>query len=193
MFKRILAVLGFSLYALHSQAATLIVEGGQLMGATGVDVGGSLYDVNFVDGTCIDLFDGCDSNSDFIFQSEALAILASQALLDQVFVDSAVGQFDSTASLTNGIESHQGAFAMTPYQLSTTPHRFHQQAAINYSVGNGTDYISGTEPTINGDVSHIGEGTYAVWKVTPVPIPAAGWLFMSALLGLVGLQRKARR
>lgn len=36
---------------------TLIIDGGgQLTGATGVDVGGTLYDVTFMDGTCIAMF-----------------------------------------------------------------------------------------------------------------------------------------
>jgi hypothetical protein len=69
-----------------AQAATLNVVGGQLHGAFGVDVGGTLYNVEFLDGTCIALFNGCDAVSDFTFQSSALAASASQALLDQVFL-----------------------------------------------------------------------------------------------------------
>ena len=33
-------------------------------------------------------------------------------------------------------------------------------------------------------------GTYVVERVSPVPIPAAAWLFGSALLGLGALKRK---
>jgi len=44
---------------------TLIVNGGQLEGATGVDVGGTLYDVEFLDGTCVTLYMGCDSVDGF--------------------------------------------------------------------------------------------------------------------------------
>jgi hypothetical protein len=36
----------------------LNVVGGQLLGASNVDVGGNLFNVQFLDGTCIDLFDG---------------------------------------------------------------------------------------------------------------------------------------
>jgi hypothetical protein len=66
------------------QAVTLDVVGAQLMGASNVLVDGSLYDVQFVDGSCIDVFNGCDDVSDFTFQSQAVASLASQALVDQV-------------------------------------------------------------------------------------------------------------
>ena len=66
-------------------AATLNIVGGQLMGASNVLVGGNSYDVQFIEGTCIDLYNGCDEASDFTFQTEAAAILASQALHEQVF------------------------------------------------------------------------------------------------------------
>ena len=43
-------------------------------------------------------------------------------------------------------------------------------------------------------VSNLGSGTFAVWStagsVSAVPIPAAAWLFGSALLGLGVLKRK---
>jgi hypothetical protein len=85
MRKFVLAIV-LVLMAGGAQAATLNVVGGQLHGAFGVDVGGTLYNVEFLDGTCIALFNGCDAVSDFTFQSSALAAAASQALLDQVFL-----------------------------------------------------------------------------------------------------------
>ena len=48
------------------------------------NVDGSLYDFEFLDGTCVALFSGCDDISDFTFSTVAAATLASQALLDQV-------------------------------------------------------------------------------------------------------------
>ena len=57
----LLASLGF---ASNAYAATLNVVDGQLMGASNVSVDGSLYDVQFLDGSCIDLYNGCDEVSD---------------------------------------------------------------------------------------------------------------------------------
>ena len=57
MRKLVLAAV-LVLMAGGAQAATLNVVGGQLMGASGVLVDGSLYDVQFLDGTCIDLYSG---------------------------------------------------------------------------------------------------------------------------------------
>jgi hypothetical protein len=51
MLKRIGVVLVSLVFASNAHAATLNVVDGQLMGAFGVDVGGSLYDVEFLDGT----------------------------------------------------------------------------------------------------------------------------------------------
>ena len=62
-------------------AATLLVNGsGQLTGAAGVNVNGTLYDVTFVEGTCFDLFTGCDALADFTFITAADALAASEAL-----------------------------------------------------------------------------------------------------------------
>jgi len=40
----------------------------------------------------------------------------------------------------------------------------------------------------NHDVSH-----YTQWAVAEVPLPAAAWLFLSGLLGLVGLRKSSKR
>ena len=66
---------------------------------------GNLYDVQFLDGTCIGLYNGCDEISDFTFQTQSSAALASQALLDQVFLDGPLGNFDSDPTLTFGCSS----------------------------------------------------------------------------------------
>ena len=70
------------------------------MGASGVDVGGTLYNVEFLDGTCVDLYNGCDEASDFTFTTQAEARQANQALLDQVFLYGVLGDFDSNSGLT---------------------------------------------------------------------------------------------
>ena len=87
---------------------TLVVNSGILEGATGVDVGGTDYDVTFMDGTCIDLFNGCDAVSDFTFQTQAAAAQAATALLSSVLVDGPAGNFDTQPNLTLGCDFIQG-------------------------------------------------------------------------------------
>ncbi len=117
MRKLVLAAV-LVLVASGAQAATLNVIGGQLHGAFDVNVGGSLYDVEFVDGTCIALYGGCDEASDFTFQTFASAQLAARALLDQVFLDGASGPFDSDPSLTRGCEGATACDPLTPYAVA---------------------------------------------------------------------------
>lgn len=78
---------------------------GQLTGARNVDVGGTLYDISFVEGSCFSVFSGCNQNSDFDFFGLEQAGVAAQALVDQVFLDVLEGQFDSDPSLTLGCSS----------------------------------------------------------------------------------------
>jgi hypothetical protein len=102
-------------------AATQIVNGSrQLTGATGVIVNGTSYDVEFVDGTCAALFGGCDSVSDFTFQSQTDASAAAYSLVHQVFLNTTAGQFDSVPSLILGCgDTFTGSCgAVIPYGLS---------------------------------------------------------------------------
>ena len=91
-----------------AQAATLDIQGGQLFGATGVDVAGTLYDVQFIDGTCAALYIGCELSNPGSFGDQTFALLASQALDTQVFIDSGLGNFDSDPQLTNGCNASAG-------------------------------------------------------------------------------------
>ncbi len=58
MFVRLVgALVGLAMIGMAGSAnATPIVVAGQLVGATNIDVGGTLYNVDFADGTCIGLF-----------------------------------------------------------------------------------------------------------------------------------------
>lgn len=157
-------------------AATLDVRGGVLYGAGGVVVNGAVYDVQFVDGTCIGLFSGCDAAQDFPFAGFATAVAASQALLDQVFLDGPQGDFDSNPTLTRGCEA---AFQIGQCSVFTPLDTLVNNVLANNNTVPAFDSV-GAAFTLNGE--HLGPyGTvvYGVW--TPaVPEPA------TALLGLLG-------
>ena len=90
------AIIGILAVAQSASAATILVNAnGQLTGATGVNVQGTLYDVSFTDESCVTVYEGCDEVSDFLFTTQSAATAASQALLDQVFVDGPSGLFDT--------------------------------------------------------------------------------------------------
>lgn len=81
-----------TLLSLQTQAATLLIDDTRLLrGATNVIASNAVYDVSFTEGTCQGLYDGCDSNADFLFPNQPAALNAARALLAQVLID----QFDT--------------------------------------------------------------------------------------------------
>ena len=109
------AAVGLSISSARAQADVIlnVDGGGNLTGAQNVVVDGKLYDVTLGGGSCDSLFDGCNpANFDF---SEADGLGAAQALVDQVFIDSAAGLFDTDPELTSGCTSTANCQAIIPF------------------------------------------------------------------------------
>ena len=191
-----------------SSNTVLDIKGSTLFGAFGVDVNGVLYDVQFKDGTCIELYSGCDENTDFPFTNPTdlndglLLGMAMQALLDQVFVDSSLGAFDTTPNLMNGCNVPGGCNIATPLSVSGAgglgvfvTHNWKPEHRDDVSSGGGGFNTDDTRPSLGpGFVEDI--KVYAVWNqssVSEVPIPAAVWLFGSGLIGLIGMRKKSSK
>ena len=97
-------------------APILQIDGdGQLYGATGVDVDGTFYDVQFLNGTCSELYNGCDEVSDFTFRTGPEAQRAAEALLSLVLLDGAGGDFDSLPYLTKPCSNSEVCYLIIPY------------------------------------------------------------------------------
>jgi hypothetical protein len=169
-------------------AATLNVVDGLLVGASDVFVSGAgWYDVNFVDGTCIGLFDGCDADDDFDFGSPVHANSAAQALVDQVFIDGPDGLFNTNPGLTLGCGDPSRCVVTIPHTVLDEPLFMSAITMNNVGTGNaGWTIFSNILDTSIYDLK-----VFAQFElVTAVPLPAAFWLFGTVLIGLIGYRKR---
>lgn len=165
---------------------------GQLLGASNVEVSGALYDVTFVDGTCTSVFNGCDDQADFVFTSSASAFAASQALLDDVFIDSALGMFDSEPSLTLLCRDADLCQIATPFMISVNQGTPSVQLGVAINVSPSYPFTAGDEPRFGSGVPAFDTTTSAFWTYSrwspaanaSVPEPESALLL---LMGIVGL------
>ena len=202
MFLTLAAIsagLGFS----PAKAAVVLQTdaSGELLGATGVAVAGSIYDVVFVDLSCIAEFDGCDDVSDFTFQDEPSAVLASQALLDQVLLDVAQGDFDTDHTLTFGCNLFSQCNIYTPYGLFSSGGLEFVDAAIAHNVPEEIgDHVTFVSTRTNNFLNSNAGSVWASWSpaqiTPPVSVPEPGSLaltglaFVGLLVGVFGPNRR---
>lgn len=167
-----------------SQATVILdIENGNLLGAKNVLVDGTLYDVRFLDGTCITLFSGCNESSDFVFNTESKADLAAQALSTQVFTDT-VGLFDSEPTLTAGCELpfRDICRIATPYQNlgSIVDAGLFDNTSPKYPNGFALGSFD-----ISANFQLYNDYVYAVWSPSNVVSEPGTVILLS--LGIVGL------
>lgn len=196
-FRKVItgSLIAFGLSTVPGLAATLNVVDNQLVGASGVDLNGELFSVEFVDASCIDVFNGCDAASNFDFQTLEDATAASQALLDQVFTDSNSERIDQPLTFAKGIEDSAFAQFATPFGIAGV--KINDEATVSASLLTFRDDFSNGEigsflRVISGGTDDE-SGVFAVWSadsVTPVPLPAGGALLLTGLGAFVALRRR---
>lgn len=176
--------------AVPTSAATLLVNSSnQLTGATGVNVNGTLYDVQFVEGTCATVFGACDA-AHFPFTSSSVALDAAQGLLDQVFIDGSSGQFDSNPLLTFGCASPAtNCVVWIPYaNVSGT-------LTFSVSINNtGADSVLTGDTASSGNDSSQGSNfVFARFTLSDAAVPEpATWAMMLIGFGAIGFSLRKR-
>ncbi len=170
-----------------ASAVVLNIQDNILMGATGVDVGGTLYDVSFIDGIL--------GQNITAFTSRPDALRASDALRTQVFT----GNFDALQSFTNGCTDLLNCYTYTPYFTSNVS----KNTFVAYTINSYSDlYDSENSSTLSSTVTTVSNAgtniarwslsTPAVSAVTSaVPEPET-YALMLAGLGLLGFSSRRK-
>lgn len=180
-------------WATPASAVTLILSPDSiLLGAQNVDVGGVLYDVSFVDGTCAATFGGCDQ-ANFTFQSEADALLAATALRDQVLLDVPQGNFDTVLELTFGCTPAASCSFFIPYAVDTSGPTA-QLLVGRFLNRPGNDVVGTVNIGVAGETNE--EQVWARFSPAPLQsaVPEPGtWAFLLLGFGMVGASLRATR
>lgn len=161
-------------YTPSAWAVTYDIVDGQLMGASGILVDGALYSVQFIDGSCVEAYNGCDEASDFTFQTFDVARNgASQALYEQVLVDTGVPgeEFESSVDLVNGCSLTNQCRILTAYtvdpELNVHMIIMRPSPSLDTSLPSGISLFDPAQSTVSES-----DTVYAVWSPAAAPSPA---------------------
>jgi hypothetical protein len=162
--------------ATRSMAAEPVIVNGELIGATGITVFDRVYDVEFIDGSCVGLFNGCDDDDDFPIPIEEnrYASAAADALLEQVFLDNGFN-FDSQPELTRGCESSSECQVYVPYGLIVSGVTLIAAIAAVNDAGAGDIRTSVSGDIAETDTTDADNIVYAVFSLStaePPPTPS---------------------
>lgn len=164
-----------------------INEDGKLTGASNVEIKGISYNVNFEMGFCSDLFAGCNSQSDFTFNSIEGANAASKALSDSV-----ISPFHG--EIIWGNFSGYG-FILTPYEILP------DTTGYNFGTVKGVGVIYTNEYLSRGELFDVPRWTseynfstiWAKWQRSEVPEPSALGLLLLGISTLFVRINRANR
>jgi hypothetical protein len=167
---------------------------GILTGATGVSIEGFLYRVDFLDGTCIAVFSGCDTPGDFAFHTAESGQAAAQALLDQVFLDTAQGAFDTNPALTNGCTFALACNLSIPTTLNVASGQLNV-AGWGAQNAQGTDVLFQFASIRTRDLTTVADSTWAMFtpEESPAETPEPNPLVVVAASGLAVAAYRVRR
>ncbi len=197
MYRKLIgACVGLAMMGMAGTAGAVVLNvsvDGELLGATGVNVDGTLYNVTFVDGSCVDLFSGCNEFADFTFIDAAAAFFAAEALMATVFTDSGAGLFDTMPELTFGCGFIGDCRTHIPFAPDGANQYLFTRTG-NFADEASDKSVKQTFGPRNLDFSLVDadKDTINFADFTPAPEPSTLALFATglALLGFIGWRRR---
>lgn len=196
-----LFILTFLLSTGAAATPMLTTDGsGNVTGATGLEADGATYSMEFVDGSCIELFDGCDSNADFIVPGTG--DVTHGALLD-TFYDAFIApirssfdpdSLDAAPWLAIGCDDQLVCNTFAPIKVESvvlvTTGRFLNFHSAQDSRDEAPEAV---DSNIAGSSSLFPSANYARFSLETVTVPLPGTLPLVALgLLVLGLRRKGK-
>lgn len=128
-------------------------------------------------GGCSALMSGLTQQHNAALESEMAALSAADPSLNIILLD-VFGLFNDLLTSGPFAVTNLPCYSGSPFDMIPAP-----------VCGNPDDYVfwDAIHPTA---AAHAILGDFAFQAVQPIPIPAAAWLFGSALLGLAGMRRR---
>lgn len=159
---------------------------GKLFSITNVAYENSVFNIDFVDGTCIEVFEGCDSEDDFPFPGVS-GYQASDFLLNELLTDRN-GLFDQSPYLINGCTDPNLCVIYTPIKLYNDG-RILRASADNFS-DESLDKVSGRISNRTHDKTILVNATWAKWSETAVSVDEPSALILLLISFGLFLRRK---
>ena len=171
----------------NAQSALILNSDGLVSSISGIEANNTIYQVDFIDGTCFELFEECDSEIDFIFESEAQALAAGTAMLQQL------NDYGAPLIAGGALNGEPGGVGcnlvgsceyVIPYQLVGLDGV--EVVVVQNQTGDTPDSIFGAAFHISDfNTGAFDFYTYAVFSETNVPAPINFGMFLVGLLFLV--------
>ncbi len=189
-----LALFGLSVSSVN--AATYNVVNGEIVGVDGLAYNGQMWDVSFFEGTCVQMFPPCASNSDNpLWQGDSTSTLNLVNGLVGTLQTEFIAQGVISTDVYGIYRPHIFPFdsIWTILSLSSTSNELIARGICNEKDPNSWNAsLCELKGPLSLDASTWDDWTYAEWTPSAVPVPAAVWLFGTVLIGLFGFGKRRK-
>jgi hypothetical protein len=196
MKKNITCLIIALAFVSSAQAATVTFDGDTATGILDLDVDGTFYNVTFTRTTGADLY-GPYPNPVFQFPDVASTNLAQIAAVDELLTTTTqwVGESDAAADHSRtffiGYDVYEWPGGVLPSNCAPDDEcivarngAYQDFGVVGWKALGESEWLQFGESQIYADF----EST----TLNPVPVPAAVWLFGTALVGFIGVSRRRK-